>query len=361
MTFVATANAAVYAGATPTFADIDPASLLHRSRSGGERRDRPDEGAPARRLRRPAGRLRTPARDRRPGSGRSPHDHRGRLTFAGRDPRRPHRRHARRHDGVVAAPGQDHHDRRGRSGPHRPGRTRRRAPSLSQPRDRDRAPGPPGLDATTWSSSASTTGSRTSCARSGLPSSSGWRRSSPRGDASQPDIARRSRDTGPWTSRRSSLALTRPGTSSFVQLRLDRLRVDRGAGLPGHAGRGDRRERPLHPRPPPLLVSRAPSAAGRVTPESRTRPTSGCSRCPCTRAWPMPTSTMSSRRWTGSRPRIGLQELPTEGRPARDGTHRAPAEDLLVIARVQPVGRSDRPDTPGRQLLARSDVLDHEQ
>ena len=65
MTFVASANAVLYTGATPRFADVDAGLAADRSRRRGGGGHRPDAGDHPGRLRRPAGRLR-----RR--SGRSP-------------------------------------------------------------------------------------------------------------------------------------------------------------------------------------------------------------------------------------------------------------------------------------------------
>ena len=65
ITFAASANCVAFLGGTPVFADVDPDTLLDRSRAGRGQDHRQDQGRDRRRLRRPALRL-------RPLAGRSP-------------------------------------------------------------------------------------------------------------------------------------------------------------------------------------------------------------------------------------------------------------------------------------------------
>ncbi len=150
LSFIATANAARYVGATPVFADVDLATqnLTPATVAGGAHRPHPgrDPGRPggrARRHRRRAGAVR-PARHRR----RAGRGVRHRLDLG-----RAAGRGAGRAGRVLVPPPQGHHHRRGRHGGHRRPRHRRRRPPAARARhERQRRRAPPRPGAPCWSS-----------------------------------------------------------------------------------------------------------------------------------------------------------------------------------------------------------------
>ena len=163
--FVASANCAIYEGATPVFADIDPRHVQPRP-GGGRGGDHPeDEGdRRGRHLRLPV-RARRAARDLRPARARA---RRGRLRGARRALQGPPARLARPSRRLRLLPEQAGHDRRGRRGHDRIGA----ASTSCSSRSATRAASRPRAGCST-AGSASTTGSTTSRRRSGSASSSG--------------------------------------------------------------------------------------------------------------------------------------------------------------------------------------------
>ena len=113
ITFAASANCAAYVGATPRFADIDPATLNVSVGDGRGGADRAHARGHPRQLHRAAGAGRRAARGprsrRRADRGRRARDRRPPPRRTGR--RRPARRHD---DPVLVPPGQDRHHGRGR-------------------------------------------------------------------------------------------------------------------------------------------------------------------------------------------------------------------------------------------------------
>ena len=141
--FVASANCAIYEGATPVFADIDPRHAQPRPGRGRGGDHAADEGdRRGRHLRLPV-RARRAARDLRPARARA---RRGRVRGARRALQGPAARLARPSRDLGLLPEQADHDRRGRRGHDRLGRGARAARLAPQPgaaRDVELAPARP--------------------------------------------------------------------------------------------------------------------------------------------------------------------------------------------------------------------------
>src|SRR4029078_1729608 len=151
MTFAATANCILYAGAEPRFADIDPGTLLIEPELvAAAVTARTKALLPVDYAGQPADydALRAIA-DSAPGgppviiadashSLSAAVDNGARLTFARRDVRQPGGRDAGGPDGAEPPSGEDPHDRRGRRGPDRPRRPGRGAAAVPEPRARGR-------------------------------------------------------------------------------------------------------------------------------------------------------------------------------------------------------------------------------
>ena len=154
--FVASANCALYQGATPVFADIDPRHVQHRP---GRRRGPRSRRAPARSCRCTCSACRATSRRSRDRAPARPGHDRGRREAIGARRARPPDRHPRQPGGVRLLPEQADDDRRGRHGHDRRRRAAGRLQSLSPTRA---APTP----ATGWSTTgwASTT-AWTTCRR----------------------------------------------------------------------------------------------------------------------------------------------------------------------------------------------------
>ena len=161
--FVASANCAIYEGATPVFADIDPHTLQPRPGGGRGGDHAAHEGDRRRRHLRLSVRARRAARDLR---AARPRARRGRVRGARRALQGAAARLARPPGDVGVLPEQADDDRRGRRGHDRLGRGARaaRARCATRAGSRRRA-------GSSTAGSASTTGSTTSRRRSGSASS----------------------------------------------------------------------------------------------------------------------------------------------------------------------------------------------
>ena len=173
--FVASANCALYEGATPVFADIDPRTLnldpaaVEAAITAAHARD------PRRRHLRLPLRARRAAGDRRAPRARA---HRGRLRGARREVQGPAARLARPSRRLRLLPEQADDDRRGRRGRHRSEERVARCSRASPTRA-----GPTPAAGSSTRGSATTTASTTSPRRSASRSSSGSTRFCARGSA----------------------------------------------------------------------------------------------------------------------------------------------------------------------------------